>query len=85
MLLKSQEKLGSCPSTKSKVSGINSLIFDNCFKTLPRQALHAKTLGFEHPITKEFLRFDTPIPQDLQDCIEKWRIYSKAQTFTEET
>ena len=57
---------------------------DNCFKLLPRQALHAKTLGFEHPITKEFLRFDTPIPQDLQECIEKWRVYSKAQTFTEE-
>lgn len=56
---------------------------DNCFKVLPRQALHAKTLGFEHPITKEFLRFDTPIPQDLQECIEKWRVYSKAQTFTE--
>ena len=57
---------------------------DNCFKVLPRQALHAKTLGFEHPITKEFLRFDTPIPQDLQECIEKWRVYSKAQTFTED-
>lgn len=57
---------------------------DNCFKVLPRQALHAKTLGFEHPITKEFLRFDTPIPQDLLECIEKWRVYSKAQTFTEE-
>jgi 23S rRNA pseudouridine1911/1915/1917 synthase len=57
---------------------------DNCFKVLHRQALHAKTLGFEHPITKEFLRFDTPIPQDLQECIEKWRVYSKAQTFTEE-
>lgn len=57
---------------------------ENCFKVLPRQALHAKTLGFEHPITKEFLRFDSPIPQDLQECIDKWRIYSKAQTFTEE-
>lgn len=57
---------------------------DNCFKVLPRQALHAKTLGFEHPITKEFLRFDSPIPQDFQDCIDKWRVYSKAQTFTEE-
>jgi 23S rRNA pseudouridine1911/1915/1917 synthase len=57
---------------------------DNCFKVLPRQALHAKTLGFEHPISKEFLRFDTSIPQDLQECIEKWRVYSKAQTFTEE-
>ncbi|NHM04249.1 RluA family pseudouridine synthase [Flavobacterium celericrescens] len=57
---------------------------DNCFKTLPRQALHAKTLGFEHPITKEFLRFDSPIPQDLLDCVEKWRVYSKAQTFSED-
>ena len=57
---------------------------DNCFKSLPRQALHAKTLGFEHPITKEFLRFDSPIPQDLLDCVEKWRVYSKAQTFSED-
>ena len=57
---------------------------DNCFKVLPRQALHAKTLGFEHLITKEFLRFDSPIPQDLQECIDKWMVYSKAQTFTEE-
>lgn len=53
---------------------------DNCFKTLPRQALHAKTLGFEHPITKEFMRFDSEIPQDMQDCIEKWRTYSKSHT-----
>jgi 23S rRNA pseudouridine1911/1915/1917 synthase len=57
---------------------------DNCFKVLPRLALHAKTLGFEHPITKEFLRFDSPIPQDLKECIDKWRVYSKAQTFVEE-
>lgn len=57
---------------------------DNCFKVLPRQALHAKTLGFEHPITKEFMRFSTEIPNDMQECIEKWRVYSKAQTFTED-
>jgi len=54
---------------------------DNCFKVLPRQALHAKTLGFEHPITKEFMRFDSEIPQDMQDCIEKWRTYSTAKSF----
>ena len=35
---------------------------DNCFKILPRQALHAKTLGFEHPTTGEFMRFETPVP-----------------------
>ena len=51
---------------------------ENCFKILPRQALHAKTLGFEHPTTKEYMRFDTEIPQDMTDCIEKWRNYSKS-------
>ena len=51
---------------------------DNCFKALPRQALHAKTLGFIHPTTGEMMRFDTELPQDLQDCIEKWRNYSKS-------
>src|SRR5690606_35108746 len=49
---------------------------ENCFKILPRQALHAKTLGFEHPVTKEFMRFDTELPEDMQKCIEKWRNYS---------
>jgi len=53
---------------------------DNCFKTLPRQALHAKTLGFEHPVTKEFMRFDTELPQDMKDCIDKWRNYAKSHT-----
>ena len=57
---------------------------DNCFKTLPRQALHAKTLGFQHPTTKEFISFDTELPQDMKDCIEKWRNYSKSITTEEE-
>lgn len=51
---------------------------DNCFKILPRQALHAKTLGFEHPTTKEIMRFDTDLPTDMKECIEKWRVYSKS-------
>ena len=51
---------------------------DNCFKALPRQALHAKTLGFVHPTTGELMRFDTELPKDLEDCIEKWRNYSKS-------
>ena len=51
---------------------------DNCFKALTRQALHAKTLGFIHPTTGEMMRFDTDLPQDLEDCIEKWRNYSKS-------
>ncbi|WP_053972387.1 RluA family pseudouridine synthase [Mangrovimonas sp. ST2L15] len=52
---------------------------ENCFKTLPRQALHAKTLGFVHPKTGETLRFDTELPEDMQLCIEKWRNYAKHQ------
>ncbi len=50
---------------------------DNTFKVLPRQALHAKTLGFEHPVTGKFMRFDTELPEDMVQCIEKWRNYSK--------
>ena len=58
---------------------------DNCFKILPRQALHAKTLGFIHPTTGEMMRFDTELPQDMKDAIEKWRGYSKSNGISEET
>lgn len=57
---------------------------DNCFKILPRQALHAKTLGFMHPTTGEMMRFDTELPQDMKDCIEKWRGYSQSNASEEE-
>ncbi len=50
---------------------------ENAFKILPRQALHAKTLGFVHPVTKKKMRFDSEIPKDMAECIEKWRHYSK--------
>ena len=52
---------------------------DNCFKILPRQALHAKTLGFIHPKTKKEMSFTSELPEDMQQCIEKWRSYSKHQ------
>lgn len=57
---------------------------DNCFKVLPRQALHAKTLGFVHPTTKEFMSFDTELPEDMKECISKWRSYSNSHTTDEE-
>ena len=50
---------------------------DNTFKVLPRQALHAKTLGFIHPRTGKFMSFDSPIPEDMQKAIERWRHYAK--------
>jgi len=49
---------------------------DNCFKILPRQALHAKTLGFEQPTTKKILQFNSELPDDMTLCIEKWRNYT---------
>ena len=49
----------------------------NCFKVLPRQALHAKTLGFTHPKTGEFLQFNSEIPKDISECLDKWRNYSE--------
>lgn len=50
---------------------------DNCFKVLPRQALHAKTLGFKHPVSKEMIRFEAPVPEDIEQCLDRWRNYSK--------
>lgn len=49
---------------------------ENCFGVCPRQALHAKTLGFIHPSTGEELFFDSDIPEDMAALIEKWRTYT---------
>lgn len=57
---------------------------DNCFKVLPRQALHAKTLGFVHPVTKEFMSFNTELPEDMKECIAKWKSYSNSHNTDEE-
>ncbi|MEI7500447.1 MAG: RluA family pseudouridine synthase [Bacteroidota bacterium] len=48
----------------------------NCFALMPRQALHAKSLGFIHPTTREFIHFDSDYPDDMKSLIEKWRQYS---------
>lgn len=50
---------------------------ENCFKVIPRQALHAKTLGFIHPITKKFLQFDSELPTDFVEALDKWDHYVK--------
>jgi 23S rRNA pseudouridine1911/1915/1917 synthase len=50
---------------------------DNCFQICPRQALHARTLGFVHPITGEQMHFEAELPADMATVIEKWRGYSK--------
>lgn len=51
---------------------------ENCFQVCQRQALHAKTLGFIHPSTAEEIFFDTPLPEDMEQVISKWRKYSQS-------
>jgi 23S rRNA pseudouridine1911/1915/1917 synthase len=48
---------------------------ENCFKILPRQALHAKSLTFDHPITGKRMSFDSELPKDMNEVVEKWRNY----------
>ncbi len=50
----------------------------NCFKMIPRQALHAKTLGFIHPVTKKRMQFDSELPDDLTAVLAKWEAYVNA-------
>jgi 23S rRNA pseudouridine1911/1915/1917 synthase len=53
---------------------------ENCFEICPRQALHARTLGFVHPRTGEEMFFESELPSDMQTLLEKWRNYSQNRT-----
>lgn len=50
---------------------------ENCFKAMPRQALHAKTLGFVHPKTKQWMQFECPLPDEFTDVLARWENYVK--------
>ncbi len=56
---------------------------DNCFALCPRHALHAKSLGFIHPRTRQPMMFDSPIPADMEAVVEKWRRYAKHKQLEE--
>ena len=48
---------------------------NNCFEILPRQALHAKSLGFEHPKNGKWMQFESELPSDMEEVLQKWDIY----------
>lgn len=50
---------------------------DNCFEIMPRQALHAKTLGFIHPNSNKFVKFESELPEDFKNLLAKWEHYVK--------
>lgn len=56
-------------------NGTYKAFVENAFKLMPRQALHAKSLGFTHPITKEKILFDSELPEDFTAVIKKWELY----------
>lgn len=49
----------------------------NCFKIMPRHALHAKSLGFHHPKNDKWIQFDSDLPSDLSNVIDRWRNYTE--------
>ena len=51
---------------------------ENCFKLLPGQALHAKTLGFSHPVKNKMMEFDSELPTYFEEVLVKWRRYTSS-------
>jgi len=71
------ERYGGHDILKGTTAAKYKQFVKNCFEICPRQALHAKTLGFVHPRTGEFMHFESELPEDMQQLIEKWRNYAK--------
>ncbi len=74
------KKYGGDRILKGTVYSKYKMFVHNCFNMLPRQALHAKTLGFEHPNTGEMMSFDSPLAADMTEVIEKWDRYMAGST-----
>lgn len=73
------ERYGGDIILKGTTSSKYKQFVDNCMKVCPRQALHAKTLGFVHPRTRKEMMFDSEIPADMTALLDKWRKYNIQQ------
>ena len=67
------EVYGGCEILRGEKSASYKAFIHNCLAVCPRQALHARTLGFTHPTTGKEMYFECPIPEDMTQLIEKWR------------
>ena len=70
------DRYGGNEPLKGTTSSKYKQFVKNCFDVCPRQALHAKTLGFVHPTTEEWMQFDSELPTDMADLLDKWRKYT---------
>ncbi len=58
---------------------------ENCFKAIPRQALHARTLTIDHPVTGKRMHFESELPADMQAALEKWRNYTNVKPLEDDS
>lgn len=72
------EKYGGDKILKGTTFSKYRQFVQNCFTLLPRQALHARSLGFNHPASDKFMIFDSEIPTDMAAVIDKWERYSNS-------
>lgn len=75
------ERYGGEKILRGNTTGSYKKFIDNCFQTCPRQALHARTLGFRHPRTGEEMDFEAPMPDDMTQLIDKWRHFTSNLKF----
>jgi 23S rRNA pseudouridine1911/1915/1917 synthase len=68
-------KYGGDQIVKGTVFSKYKSFVENTFQVLPRQALHAKSLGFTHPATKERMHFESELPEEFEQALERWRTY----------
>ena len=69
------ERYGGAEIRKGTIYAKYRQFIQNCFEICPRQALHAKTLGFEHPVSGKWIQFDSAVPEDMTSLLDKWRKY----------
>jgi 23S rRNA pseudouridine1911/1915/1917 synthase len=73
------ERYGGDRILKGTIYAKYKQFVDNCFDIMPRQALHARSLGFVHPATEKPMFFETELPADFAGVLEKWRQYVEAR------
>ena len=74
------ERYGGCEILRGNRSTTYKAFVKNCFRICPRQARHARTLGFVHPVTGKQMDFTSELPADMDSLIEKWRGYVRGTT-----
>lgn len=73
------ERYGGDKILRGTTSGAYRQFIENCFNACPRQALHARTLGFQHPVSGEQMDFEAPLPADFIDLLQRWENFTEGR------